>query len=214
MFFTFEGIEGSGKTTVSNLVYEKLKKNLPNEKFLMTWEPGGKNDECAEAIRRLILKHSCFTAKTEAYLYAASRAQHVENVILPHMKRGYHVLCDRYLDSALAYQGGAMGLGYESVYKINMEIWKDTLKPDVVFFFDLEPSVALKRIKSNRSATELTHYDLKKIEFHEKVRESYLGIPEKFISVPYKIIDATKNIDEITNEVYEKMVEIIKNDSK
>ncbi len=195
MFITFEGPEGSGKSSVLNYVYEKLKEK--NYKVIKTREPGG--TPISEQIRNIILDKSntALDPKAEALLYAASRRQHLVEKIWPSLKDGYIVLCDRYLDSSLAYQGGARGLGIDEILNIN-NFATDKTFPDLTILFDIDPKLGLKRIAQN-SKREVNRLDLEKLEFHNKVRESFLKLAEIYKD-RYHIIDASKPFDTVCKE--------------
>lgn len=172
MFITLEGGEGSGKTTlIADLITWLEAKQLT---VVSTREPGG--SDIAEKIRQVILdvNNTAMTSRTEALLYAASRVQHLDEVIIPALKANKVVLCDRYLDSSLAYQGHARGLGFESILKINT--YALDYLPDVTFYIDLDPEIGLDRIKT-RSQNRL---DKEKLEFHLKVREGYLALAKLY----------------------------------
>ena len=145
MFITFEGPDGSGKSTIIQKVYDYLIEN--NYDVIKTREPGG--SPIAEKIRNLILdtENTKMGYRTEALLYAASRAQHVEETILPALNENKIVLCDRFLISSLAYQGVGRDLGIENVRKIN-EFAINGVFPDFVLFFDVDPITTLKRKSS------------------------------------------------------------------
>lgn len=195
MFITFEGPEGSGKSSVLNYVYEKLKEK--KYKVIKTREPGG--TPISEQIRNIILDKSntALNPKAEALLYAASRRQHLVEKIWPSLKDGYIVLCDRYLDSSLAYQGGARGLGIDEILNIN-NFATDKTFPDLTILFDIDPKLGLKRIAQN-SQREVNRLDLEKLEFHNKVRESFLKLADIYKD-RYHIIDASKPFDEVCKE--------------
>jgi dTMP kinase len=203
-FITFEGCDGCGKTTVLKLVSEELSKR--NIDFLLTREPGG--SKIAEQIRNIILdkKNIEEDSRTEALLYAASRRQHLTDVVLPALEKGKLVLSDRYIDSSLAYQGYARGIGIKEVMSINA-FAINGLMPDVTFFLDLTPEEGLKRIASR--SRESDRLDKEKLAFHQKVYEGYKIIikddPKRFV-----IIDARKTPDEETKEIVDKIMEIIK----
>lgn len=198
-FITFEGGEGSGKTTV----IEKIKKDLEKLNFtvLKTREPGG--SKISEQIRDVILnvENTNMDYMTEALLYAASRRQHLEEIIRPAIKAGKVVICDRYIDSSLAYQGYARGLGVDEVYNLNLVATNGFL-PEVTIFIDLDPEVGLERIKNNQR--EVDRLDLEKINFHEKVREGYLMLASKF---PNRFIVVNGN--QTREQVYEDVKKII-----
>ena len=192
MFITIEGPEGSGKTTATNRVVEELIKR--GFDVVRTREPGG--TPIAEQIRNVILdkQNTAMDPRAEALLYAAARRQHLVEKIWPATKEGKLVICDRYIDSSLAYQGGARGLGIQEIIDINM-FATDNTWPDLTILFDIEPEIGLARIAKNADR-EVNRLDLEKIEFHKKVRETFLSLakkqPERFI-----VIDASKDPDTV-----------------
>ncbi len=198
LFVTFEGGEGSGKSTAIKSLVEKLKQE--GFDILLTREPGG--TPISEQIREVILnkENTNMDPVTEAYLYAASRRQHVIEKVRPALKDGKLVLCDRFLDSSLAYQGGARGLGFDMILDINKHAI-DGLFPDVTIFFDLKPEIGLARINAN-SGREINRLDVEKMEFHLKVREAFLSLA-KIYPERYAIIDASKSPEEVVEEAYD-----------
>ena len=200
LFITFEGCEGSGKTSVIVRLEEYLKSK--GYKVYKTREPGG--SKIAEDIRNVILdiNNTNMDKITEALLYAASRRQHLVEKVIPYLNDGYIVICDRYLDSSLAYQGYAREIGIDKVYDINMAATEGLL-PDLTVYLDIEPSIGLKRINQNNR--EQNRLDLEKINFHEKVYEGYDIIRKKF-SDRIKSIDASKTPDEVLQDTI-KLVE-------
>ena len=203
-FITFEGGEGSGKSTVMKDVATRLTKE--GYKLVLTREPGG--TPIAEEIRNVILDkdNTKMDPRTEALLYAASRRQHLVEKIWPALERGEIVLCDRYLDSSLAYQGGARGLGVDEVLSINMFATEGEY-PDLTLLFDLEPEEGLKRIEKNKGR-EVNRLDLEKLEFHKKVRDNFHAKAKKY-STRYVVIDASKSLNEVEDEVYKIIKETI-----
>lgn len=203
-FITFEGGEGSGKSTVMKDVATRLTKE--GYKLVLTREPGG--TPIAEEIRNVILDkdNTKMDSRTEALLYAASRRQHLVEKIWPALERGEIVLCDRYLDSSLAYQGGARGLGVDEVLSINMFATEGEY-PDLTLLFDLEPEEGLKRIEKNKGR-EVNRLDLEKLEFHKKVRDNFHALAKKY-STRYIIINASKPLNEVEDEVYKIIKETI-----
>ncbi len=203
-FITFEGGEGSGKSTVMKDVATRLTKE--GYKLVLTREPGG--TPIAEEIRNVILDkaNTKMDPRTEALLYAASRRQHLVEKIWPALERGEIVLCDRYLDSSLAYQGGARGLGVDEVLSINMFATEGEY-PDLTLLFDLEPEEGLKRIEKNKGR-EVNRLDLEKLEFHKKVRDNFHALAKKY-STRYVVIDASKPLNEVEDEVYRIIKETI-----
>jgi dTMP kinase len=191
-FFSFEGPEGAGKTTM----IAKLETFLREKGFdvLSTREPGGVR--IAEAIRSIILNpdHTEMDGRTEALLYAAARRQHLLQKIIPAVEAGTIVLCDRFVDSSLAYQGFARGLGVDEVLQIN-QFAIDGYFPTLTIYFDIDPKIGLERIQKNKQR-EINRLDMESLSFHYKVREGYLKLAERF-SERIVIIDASKPVDEV-----------------
>lgn len=175
-FITFEGVEGAGKTSVLHALTDKLT-NLGYE-VVTTREPGGIN--IAEQIRNIILDRENveMEERTEALLYAAARRQHLVEKVLPALEEGKIVLCDRFIDSSLAYQGHARGLGIEEVYHVNQFAIKD-LMPGLTLLFDIDPLKGLKRIAANKDR-ERNRLDLENLDFHKQVYEGYQMLLERF----------------------------------
>ena len=198
MFITIEGPEGSGKTTAVNYAVSKLEEM--GYQIVRTREPGG--TPIAEQIRNVILDkaNTSMDKRTEALLYAAARRQHLVEKVWPAIKEGKIVVCDRYLDSSLAYQGGARGLGVDNILNVNMFATEGTF-PDLTLLFDIEPEVGLARINANANR-EVNRLDLEKIEFHRTVRNTFLELakryPERFV-----VIDASKSKEEVANKTLE-----------
>ena len=201
MFITLEGPEGSGNTTAVEVAVKRLQEM--GYEIVRTREPGG--TPIAEQIRNVILDkaNTKMDPRTEALLYAASRRQHLVEKVWPALKEGKIVICDRYLDSSLAYQGGARGLGIDNILNINLFATENTW-PDLTLLFDIKPEDGLKRIAANANR-EVNRLDLEKIEFHQKVRDSFLYLakryPERFI-----VIDASKSKEEVANATLEAIL--------
>jgi dTMP kinase len=197
MFITFEGPDGAGKTTILNMVASQF------PKALVTREPGG--IEIAEQIRRVILdkENTAMDPRTEALLYAAARRQHLIEKVKPALEAGQTVLCDRFVDSSLAYQGYARNLGIDEVFTIN-QFAIENLMPELTIYFDIEPELGLMRINKNKGR-EVNRLDLENLEFHQKVRTGYHLLIERFPDRIVKI-DASGQVD----EVYEKTLQVIK----
>lgn len=142
-FITLEGVEGSGKSTIINFIKDSLEKS--GQKVVVTREPGG--IDIAEQIRSVILdrNNTKMEGRTEALLYAAARRQHLVEKVIPALKAGNIVLCDRFIDSSLAYQGYARGLGINEVYSVNKFAIEDVM-PDLTLYLDLDPQIGLNRI--------------------------------------------------------------------
>ena len=192
MFITLEGPEGSGKTTAVKAAVAKLQEL--GYQVVQTREPGG--TPIAEQIRNVILDKANTTMdpRTEALLYAASRRQHLVEKVWPAIKEGKIVICDRYLDSSLAYQGGARGLGVDNILNVNLFATENTY-PDLTLLFDIKPELGLERIAKNADR-EVNRLDLEKIDFHNKVRQTFLDLSKRYPD-RYVIIDASKSIEEV-----------------
>ncbi|PQP84084.1 dTMP kinase [Paenibacillus sp. PCH8] len=191
-FITLEGGEGSGKTTMIGRIGSYFEEQgIP---YVITREPGG--IEIAEKIRAIILDplHTAMDARTEALLYAAARSQHLAEKVEPALRAGKAVICDRFVDSSLAYQGYARGLGMENVWAINRFAIGD-LMPDVTLYLDIEPEVGLARIDAH-DGREVNRLDLENLEFHRKVREGYFLLKEQFPE-RISVIDASMKPDEV-----------------
>lgn len=196
-FITFEGPEGAGKTTVIAMISELLKEQ--GKEVILTREPGG--IVISEKIREIILdnNHTEMDAKTEALLYAAARRQHLVEIVIPALESGVYVLCDRFIDSSLAYQGYARGLGIEEVLQINQFAIGNTM-PDLTVFFDINPEEGLARI-TNNNEREQNRLDNENLRFHENVYEGYKKLIQRY---PERIImtDARLSKQEVTENVY------------
>lgn len=197
LFITFEGSDGSGKTTVSTAVTERLKN--AGYSLIYTREPGG--IAIAEKIRRIILdpENTSMDARTEALLYAASRRQHLVEKVIPALKAGISVISDRFVDSSLAYQGYGRDLGLEAVMAINQFAIENHM-PDKTIFLDVPAAVGLERINANRKT--LDRLDQESIDFHNRVYKGYQEVIHKYRDRMI-IIDATKNADCVIDEAYE-----------
>ena len=195
IFITFEGPEGAGKTTVIRKLEAELKERGIDA--ILTREPGG--IQISEDIRSIILdpKNTAMDSRTEALLYAAARRQHLIEKVVPALERGAVVLCDRFIDSSLAYQGHARGLGIEEVWTIN-QFAIQSLMPDATIYLDIDPEAGLKRIQAH-NGREVNRLDLEAVEFHQKVREGYQLLLERF---PERIIsiDAAGTLEEVSDK--------------
>lgn len=197
LFITFEGPEGAGKTTVIQKIAERLAQE--NIDVLATREPGG--IEIAEKIRTIILNpaHTAMDERTEALLYAAARSQHYFEKVRPALDTGKMVICDRFIDSSLAYQGYARGIGVDEVLSIN-EFAIGKKLPDITILFDLEPEIGLARIHAHRER-EVNRLDVESIAFHQKVREGYLQLVDRY---PERIhvVNADQTIERVVEDVW------------
>jgi dTMP kinase len=197
MFITLEGPEGSGKTSVMKEVIARLRQ----EGFVIeeTREPGG--TPIAEQIREVILnkENTKLDPRAEALLLAASRRQNLVEKIWPALKAGKIVICDRFIDSSLAYQGGARGLGVEPVLNINLFATESSY-PQLTLLFDLPPELGLKRIAANANR-EINRLDLEQLSFHQKVRDTYLTLAKRFKD-RYIVIDASLPLATVIDNTY------------
>lgn len=200
MFITVEGPEGSGKSSACKRIYEELLHR--GYDVILTREPGG--IPIAESIREIILnkKNTEMDARTEALLYAAARRQHLVQKVWPALKAGKIVLCDRFIDSSLAYQGGARGLGVDEVLGINLFATEGTL-PDLTLLFDIEPEIGLARIAKNQGR-EVNRLDLEGLDFHHTVRNTFLDLAHRYEN-RFSVIDASLSEE----EVYQKAIQVV-----
>lgn len=204
LFISFEGGEGSGKTTIAKMIKEQLEKE--GYKVTLTREPGGV--DIAEKIRNVIVdvNNSSMDKKTEALLYAASRRQHLVEKVIPALNNNEIVICDRFIDSSLVYQGIARGIGIDEVYQMNLFATENIL-PKRTIFFDIKPELGLERIYANKNR-EINRLDLESIEFHNKVYEGYLLLCDKYAQ-RIKKIDASLDIDSVYQQVLSIIREIL-----
>ena len=197
MFITLEGPEGSGKTSVMKEVIARLRQ----EGFVIeeTREPGG--TPIAEQIRQVILnkENTKLDPRAEALLLAASRRQNLVEKIWPALKAGKIVICDRFIDSSLAYQGGARGLGIEPVLNINLFATESSY-PQLTLLFDIPPELGLKRIAANANR-EINRLDLEQLSFHQKVRDTYLTLAKRFKD-RFIIINASLPLATVIDNTY------------
>jgi len=191
MFVSFEGLDGSGKTTQVRLLAERLEAD--GRTVVATREPGG--TELGEQIRELVLHGGHVAPWAEAALYAASRAQHVEEVIRPALERGAVVLCDRYVDSSVAYQGVARGLGLDLVLELNLAV-VGGLMPERTFLLLLDPAEVAGRLRREHDRLEREGSD-----FHARADAGYRELAERF---PERIValDAALPPDELAERIH------------
>ncbi len=193
-FISFEGPDGSGKTTISSLVSKELMKQ--GFHVVYTREPGG--IRISEKIRDLILdpENIEMDAKTEALLYAASRRQHLVEKIIPNLEKGKLVISDRFVDSSLAYQGVGRELGIQEVYELNMFAIEGFM-PELTIYLDIDPQKGLDRIDQRAFRDRLDQEDLL---FHQRVSEGYEVIKEKY-QARMKIFDASLSIEALVTQI-------------
>jgi len=215
MFITFEGPEGSGKTTQSTLLANALQKQ--GFDVIHTYEPGG--TKISEKIRKILLdpENSNMSDLTELFLYLSARAQLIKEVIKPALEEGKIVICDRFVDATLAYQGYGRGLNKDLIQKLNSVVTQN-IKPDITIVLDVDPTEGLQKAitlhKGIYPVGKGDRIEQEELEFHQRVRNGYLEIgkqePERV-----KIIDHKKNVEEIHQIILEhvnKLLNLVKND--
>lgn len=202
LFITFEGGEGSGKTTL----IEKIKGwyQEQGEEVIVTREPGGVL--LGEEIRALLLetREAKVSPIAELLLFLAARAQHVEELIRPSLEEGKIVLCDRFSDSTVAYQGYARELGVEESLHL-CQVATGSLDPNLTFYLDITPDIGLERARGTTKTEKKDRIEAEKIEFHEKVRQGFLSLAERFSSRIH-----TLNASEKPDQVFKQAVEVLK----
>ncbi|KRM60444.1 thymidylate kinase [Paucilactobacillus vaccinostercus DSM 20634] len=196
-FISFEGPDGAGKTSVIKILGDELQAKLGNQ-LMLTREPGG--NSISEAIRQIILdpKNTQMDARTEALLYAAARRQHLVEQIIPALDRGQVVLCDRYVDSSIAYQGAGREIGEREVWNMN-QFAIDGLEPDLTIYLDIKSEEGIRRIMEHRTG-EINRLDVEQLEFHQRVRQSYLHLQRAYPQ-RIKLIDASQPLDVVISMV-------------
>lgn len=197
-FISFEGPDGAGKTSVMRQITADLKEQLGSNGVVYTREPGG--NHIAEQIRDVLFDadNTDMDPRTEALLFAAARRQHLVADILPALQNGKVILCDRYVDSSIAYQGAGRGLGEENIWQIN-QFAIDGLMPELTIYLDIDSELGLQRIAQNR-ADEVNRLDEEKLSFHRKVRSAYQKLaqenPQRIVT-----IDASQPLDQVILQV-------------
>lgn len=203
LFITFEGNDGSGKTTISTRVHQQLLNDGIDA--IYTREPGG--IDIAEQIRNVILNpdNTAMDARTEALLYAAARRQHLIEKVIPAVNEGKIVICDRFIDSSLAYQGFGRDLGMEAVYEMNQFAIEGNM-PDKTIFLKLSPEQGLERIATRNFKDRLDQED---ISFHHKVAKGYEAVLETYHDRMI-VVDASKDVEEVFKDAYEAVMKLVK----
>lgn len=199
MFITFEGIDFCGKSTQVELLKNYLTAN--NKEVMIIREPGG--TDISEKIRDILLdkKNNAMVMETEIFLFSASRAQLVREVIRPALQKNIFVISDRFHDSSTAYQGYGRGLSIDSILNIHKLAIGDTI-PDITFFIDIPNEIAVER-KRKKSQDLLDRIELSDRTFYEKVRKGYMEIAKK--EKRFRVIDGTKSIEEINENVIKEI---------
>lgn len=203
LFITFEGIEGCGKTTQAKRLVDMLRhQDIP---ALFTREPGGTH--IGDQIRKILLHadNIDMTAMAELLLYEASRAQHVQEIIVPALKNDTHVICDRYGDASIAYQGGGRELSIGLIKEAN-ELATGGLQPDLTVLIDVEPEIGLKRARSRNLAfnfaVEEGRFEEEDIAFHRRVRQRYLVLASEH-PTRFRVIDGNAELEQVSQQVQE-----------
>ncbi len=199
LFITFEGADGCGKTTQIGLLNEYLKEK--NYNTLTTLEPGG--SDIGKNLRQILLHHDGFVSpRAEMFMYLADRAQHVDAVIKKAVEEEKIVLCDRHIDSTVAYQGYARGGNIEQIDLLN-NLATNEYKPNLTFVFDVDSEIAQKRVGETKDRLEAEG-----LEFHKKVRMGYLELAKKYPQ-RIKVINANLTIEEVFEQVKKIIDEIL-----
>ncbi len=198
LFITFEGTEGVGKSTQLHLLADRLK--TWGARVTLTREPGG--TVLGNEIRTLLLsnQHDAMTGMTELLLLFAARAQHVEQLVFPALRAGYHVLCDRFTDATYAYQGAGRGLSIDIIRQLERLVQAD-FRPDYTIILDAPPQLGLERAKQRG---HLDRIEQEKIDFFERVRQAYLSRAAEMPS-RYHVIDATQSIAQVHDNIIQKL---------
>lgn len=195
LFITFEGPDGCGKTTQMNLLAQYFEKK--GKKVVLTREPGGKG--LGEKVREILLNYNGEVSdRCESFLFLADRAQNIDIIVKPAVEQGEIVLCDRHIDSTVAYQGYGRGLDLNEINILN-NLATGGKKPDLTLVFDVDVETSMKRVGKEKDRMESAG-----IDFHNRVRNGYLELAKQE-PTRIKVLDATKTIEEI----YEKVVEIV-----
>lgn len=205
LFITLEGGEGCGKSTQAKALFRRLKKEgVP---ALLTHEPGG--TALGARVRRFLKKEKSADIKPEAelFLFLASRAQSVREIIRPNLDKGLPVICDRYAESTLAYQGYAIGLSPAFIQAAN-EFATGGLRPDLILLLDIEPELGLRRKQPADSGSKYDRFDSRELAFHRKVREGYLQMaraePGRWF-----VVDASRSPREVSSVIWERVGKLV-----
>lgn len=198
LFITFEGPDGCGKTTQMKLLAEYFKKK--GKEVVLTREPGGKG--LGEKVREILLNYDGEVSdRCESFLFLADRAQNIDIIVNPAVKEGKIVLCDRHIDSTVAYQGYGRGLNIDRINMLN-NLATNGKKPDLTLVFDVDVETSMKRVGKEKDRMESAG-----IDFHNRVRKGYLELAKQEPK-RIKVLDATKSIEEIHKDVINILAEV------
>lgn len=198
LFITFEGPDGCGKTTQMKLLAEYFEKK--GKEVVLTREPGGKG--LGEKVREILLNYDGEVSdRCESFLFLADRAQNIDIIVNPAVKEGKIVLCDRHIDSTVAYQGYGRGLNIDRINMLN-NLATNGKKPDLTLVFDVDVETSMKRVGKEKDRMESTG-----IDFHNRVRKGYLELAKQEPK-RIKVLDATKSIEEIHKDVINILAEV------
>lgn len=202
LFITFEGPEGSGKSTQSKMIYKYFEEKGVD--ILWTREPGG-SDICSQ-IRKVILDpaNAEMDDYTEVLLLAADRNEHVANVIKPALEQGKVVICDRFADSTLAYQGYGRGIDMEHLKYLHKMVTRG-LKPDLTFLVDIDVKKGLERVQSRGEVKGGDRIERQQIDFHHRLRKGYLEMSGKYPK-RYEIVDGDQTLKEVNAEILDRLI--------
>lgn len=203
IFITFEGLEGSGKSTHVGLLASKIKEK--DREIKVTREPGG--TRIGEVIRQITHNKDNvdLTAVAESYLMAASRAQHVREIIRPAIDAGLIVICDRFLDSSLAYQGFGRELGESKIFDLN-QMAIDGVWPDLTFYLDIDPEEGMVR---RNGTNKIDRLDLQQKDFYQRVKAGYESLADKY-KERYFIVNTKKEINDVAKIIWNKVQNLLK----
>ena len=204
LFITFEGGEGTGKSTQSKLLYDYLKSKIND--VILTREPGGCTE--SENIRNLLIKGNInkWDPITESLLHNAARREHIKNIIKPALLKNKIVICDRFIDSTMAYQGIGQGVNSKFLNMLSKEITENII-PNITFIFDIDPDISLKRAKK-RDENDINRYENFDISFHRNIRNYFKSLINT--NKRYILIDASNSIEEIHLKILKSVNRLIK----
>ncbi|WP_283594012.1 dTMP kinase [Limosilactobacillus galli] len=197
-FISFEGPDGAGKTSVMRQIKADLEEQFGADRVMYTREPGG--NHISEQIRRVLFNadNTDMDARTEALLFAAARRQHIVSEILPALQEDKVILCDRYVDSSIAYQGAGRHLGEQEIWQLN-RFAIDGLLPELTVYLDVPSEVGLRRIAEHRS-DQVNRLDKEKLAFHHLVRHSFLRLQQAHPD-RIKLVDASQPLAKVVADV-------------